>query len=488
MEKEMRKSDWIFLLVCFFLGVMAEQSFIIKNQIGISYLIFIAVFYSVFFWRFRHFAFTHQRFGYLVLICIWLLAAGYLTHPILPFSVLNILVIPFLVLFHLVLITSPQRMKWNRMRFVIYLLTRLIDAVKYNVLFAKYFQENARGGIKESYFSYLRRVAVGAVISVPVLVIVIPLLMSADVRFKEIIGDFPKWFDLINAETTAKAVFVVLSTAVFFGVFQVLFHKKMKLTEQETKKDLFIVDGVVAMTVLVVLNLVYILFTFVQFKYFFGGNLQGDFTYAEYARKGFFELLFVTIVNLSLTVAVLTFVHSSSNVIKRMIQTLLTILVFSSTVILSSAFKRLGMYEDAYGFSFTRILAHSFMILLAVIFAYTLVKIWVEKLSLFHFYFIASLVYYAVINTVDVGQLVVDKNIDRYEKTGKVDVQYLNTMSSEGILGLITLYQKDPNIPDLERILQERKAEITLNENSSWQSFNLKRAQANKELEKLKIE
>ncbi len=486
MEKEMRKSDWGFLLVCLILGVMAEQSFFIKNEIGISYIVFIAAFYSVFFWRFRHFSFTHQRFGYLLLICVWMLGAGYFTHETLLFYLLNIPLIPCLVFFHIVLITSPQRMKWNRLPFVIHLFTRVIDAVKYNVLFAKYFQENAKEGMKGSYFSNIKKILAGAVISVPVLVIVVPLLMSADTKFKEILGDFPKWFDLINTETTAKVIFVVITTAVFFGVFQVLFHKNMKVMEQETKKERFIVDGVIALTVLVLLNLVYILFTFVQFKYFFGGALQGDFTYAEYARKGFFELLFVTVLNLSLTVAVLTFVHSSSAAIRRIIQTLLTILVFSSTVMLCSAFKRLGMYEDAYGFSFTRILAHSFMILLAVIFAYTLVKIWVEKLSLFHFYFITSLVYYAMINTVDMGQLVVDKNIDRYEKTGKVDVQYLNTLSSEGILGLISLYQKDPDIPGLKGILQERKAE-TLNENSSWQSFNLKRVQAKNELEKLKI-
>ena len=90
-----------------------------------------------------------------------------------------------------------------------------------------------------------------------------------------------------------------------------------------------------------------------------------------------------------------------------------------AAVLLSSAFMRLSMYEDAYGFSFIRIMAHSFMIFLVVIFMYTFIKIWIEKLSLFHFYFISSLLYYTVMNVIDVEKMIVSKNIDRYEQTGK---------------------------------------------------------------------
>ena len=169
-------------------------------------------------------------------------------------------------------------------------------------------------------------------------------------------------------------------------------------------------DAIISITVLVLINAVYLLFTIVQFKYFFSGTLQGDFTYAEYARKGFFELLFVTLINLSITVLVINFVNTStSNFIKRFIQILLTFLVLSSAVMLSSALLRLRMYEEAYGFTFIRVMAHSFMIFLVVIYMYTLVKIWIEKLSLFHFYFISSLLYYTAMNVIDVEKIVVKK-------------------------------------------------------------------------------
>ena len=64
MELKIAKKDWLFLLLCLLAGIVAEEAFF-KDRIGISYFIFIAVFYTLFFWRFRTFSFSHQRFGYL---------------------------------------------------------------------------------------------------------------------------------------------------------------------------------------------------------------------------------------------------------------------------------------------------------------------------------------------------------------------------------------------------------------------------------------
>lgn len=486
MENSISKSEWLFLIICLLLGIIAEQCFFIKAEIGISYPVFIAAFYSVFFWKFRGFSFSHQRFGYLVLICIWLLSASYFTHFTELFYGLNILVIPGLVFFHIVLITSSKKLQWNRLSFVSYLFIKLIDAVRYNALFTVRVQKSAQQGVNENKFSVIKRIIIGAIITVPVLIVVLPLLMSADSQFKRLVGRFPDWFNHFDAETAVRIIFVLISTVVFFGVLQVLLKKQLKVAEIDSNKRLFQMDGVIAVTILILMNIVYILFTFVQFKYFFGGSLQGDYTYAEYARKGFFELLFVTVINLSLTVVILTFVQSASKSLCRLCQSLLTILVLLSAVILSSAFLRLGMYEEAYGFTFTRILAHSFMIFLGVIFAYTLAKIWIVKLSLFHFYFITAIIYYAAINTVDLNQIVVSKNIDRYKASGKIDIQYLNSLSYTGILGLISLYEKRENIPNLTSILEQRQHELN-NKSETWQSYNLKSQQTKAVLERLEL-
>ncbi|MBU8916933.1 DUF4173 domain-containing protein [Bacillus sp. FJAT-29953] len=483
MESKMAKMDWLFLGLCLLLGILAEESFF-RGQIGISYLVFLFAFYAVFFWRYRRFSFTHQRFGYLVLCCIWLLAASYFLNDNMFFNVLNIIVIPALVVFHIVIVTSPKSMQWNKIWFIPYLFFRLLDAIKYNAAMTKLIGSGVKRGVDEDKFIIWKKVFIGILISIPVLFVVLSLLMSADTQFERIMGGIPNWFNAFDAEGMIRLIVILIFTAAFFGFMQVLIKKQIEVIKQPEFQQGLKVDAIITITVLCLINIVYLVFTVVQFKYFFSGTLQGDYTYAEYARKGFFELLFVTIINLSIIVVVLTFVGLTSHFIKRFTQILLTLLVFSSAVMLCSAFIRLSMYEDAYGFTFIRVMAHSFMIFLVFIFTYTLVKVWIERLSLFHFFFISSLLYYTVMTVIDPNQIVVSKNLDRYELTGKIDVHHFDSLSYTGVLGLIDLYEKDKNIESLTQILEVRQKEA-LTEDASWQSYNLKREQAFMELRKL---
>jgi hypothetical protein len=448
--------------------------------------VFIAAFYSLFLWRYRRFQFSHQRLGYLILCCIWLLAASYFFNNNILFYGLNILVIPGLVIFHLVLITSPENFHWTKPAFVVFIFNRLIQSLKFNLGFASLFGKGLKQGVNKDKLIIWKKIIIGIAISLPILFVVLSLLISADSQFERLLGGIPQWFQVINAERTIRLIIILFLTAAFFGFMQILVNKQLNGMKQQTNLQPFQMDGIIAITVLVIINAVYLLFTVVQFRYFFSGTLQADFTFAEYARKGFFELLFVTLINLSITVIVLTFVNRATSFMRRATQFMLTILVLASSIMLSSAFLRLSMYEEAYGFTFTRVLVHSFMIFLVVIFTYTLVKIWVEKVSLFHFYFITSLIYYTAITVIDLDKIVMKENMNRYETSGKIDVHYLNNLSYRGVLGLIDLYETDKNIPDLKTILLERKKEA-LADDRPWQSYNLKREQAFSELKKLDI-
>lgn len=481
MEVKINKKDWIFLILCLLLGVIAEESFF-RGQIGISYLVFMMVFYSLFFWRFRTFSFTHQRVGYLILIVVWLLASGYYLNDSKLFYVLNIVVIPSLVILHLTLITSPRTMKWNQMNFIFYGLRRIGNGFVYNSVFSKYIGSMLKRGKQENHYDIWKNILIGVVISIPFLFIVLNLLISADSQFERIIGNLPELFTF-KGEYIIRVVIVIIFTLVFFGYMSALL--KMQIVQKVVLAKPMGIDGVIALTVLVLLNLVYVLFVAVQFKYFFNGTLGEGYTYAEYARRGFFELLFVTLINLTVTMFVIQFTKSVQGVLKKTISLALTLLVLSSGVLLTSAFMRLTMYEEAYGFTFTRILAHSFMIFLMVIFAYTLLKIWLEKLSLFHFYFVAALIYYTGINVVNLDQIVVERNLDRYEETGKIDISYLNSMSATGILGLISLYKENPEVLGLREMLMQRKAEREHLKSEFVQSHNLERERAYERLGEL---
>lgn len=484
METKIERQDWIFLLMCMLLGALGEEAFF-RDRIGISYLVFITGFYALFFWRFKRFNFSHQRLGYFILCCIWVLAASFFLYDNRVFYSLNILALPALVIFHIVLITSPKNMNWNKPVFVFYLFSRLLESLKFNVSFAKEGGKFLKEGVDETKYQVWKKILLGVAISIPVLFLVLNLLISADTHFERIIGDFPRWFDIVSSENIFRGIVILIYTLAFFGLLQVLIQRKIQIIDQENKKAFINFDHITALTVLVLINAVYILFVAVQFKYFFSGTLQGDYTFAQYARRGFFELLFVTLINLSITVFALTFVTAARENAKKFMQIMLSVLILSSVVILCSAFMRMLMYEDAYGFTFTRVLVHSFMIFLLIIFAYTMVKVWLERISLIHFYFISGLLYYTCINIININQIVVNENIGRYEQTGKIDIDYLDDFSYTGVLALIDLYEKDLKIKGLPELLKEEQTFVKT-ETTSWQSYNLTRNLAYKKLMELK--
>lgn len=485
MEIKIAKKEWIFLVFCLLIGILAEEAFF-RDTIGISYFVFIIAFYSLLFWRFRKFSFSHQRLGYFILIVIWFLSAGYFLYDTGPFYLFNILVIPALVIFHLTLITAPQKMDWSNLSFVFYAIRRLFEGLHYSATFINRMAGLLKREGKEKQYTVWKKVLIGVAVSIPFLFIILNLLIEADAQFERIINALPELISF-NPESIIRTVIVLLYTFGFFGFMQVLMLRKATIILKKDTEKPVLLDGVITLTVLVLLDLVYILFVAVQFKYFFSGTLEVGFTYAEYARRGFFELLFVTLINLTVTTVVITFTKGIQGPLKKLVQIALSILVIASGVILISAIMRMNMYEAAYGFTFTRVLAHSFMIFLIVIFAYTLVKIWLEKLSLIHFYFLASLVYYTGINTINLNEIVVDQNISRYEETGKIDIGYFSSLSGTGLLGLMDLYEKNPDIQGLEELLQEYKENKIYHTGDTWQSINYTRNKVKERLDALVI-
>ena len=62
--------------------------------------------------------------------------------------------------------------------------------------------------------------------------------------------------------------------------------------------------------------------------------------------------------------------------------------------------------------------------------------------------------------------------------TGKIDINYLNSLSSTGILGLIEIYEEKPDIPGLKDLLNQCKTDREYLKSNSWQSHNLAKHKA----------
>lgn len=485
MGEKVNQKEWLFFIACFGLGILAEISFL-HGRVGASYLLFISGFYSVMFLRYR-LAFQHRRIGLLLMAAIWILSGTYLFYDNDFFHSLNLLVIPILVFSHIVLITQPNTFTWETPRFILRLVNKFLAGIQYSSTFSKRVFEQLFKNMNKQTANAIKRISLGLLIGIPLLMIITGLLMSADSIFQNAVLRIPEFILEFNfIENGFRLIFIILSSMLFFGIFQVL-KKDTLSNESNNEKRKWQWDSLTVITILVLLNAVYFVFVVIQFKYFFSGQLMDGFTYAEYARRGFFELVLVLIINWTLLLSFLNRVKQESTILHLIIKCLYSLLIMASGVMLTSAFQRLSLYEKAYGFTMDRFLAHAFMIFLMVIFAYTFIKIWLERISLIHFYLIVGLIFYTVLNVMNVEQFIVDRNLDRFEQTGKIDIDYLASLSYTGVSGLISLYKKEEDIPFLEEVLTYKKASVENEYRSSWQSYNFSREKLLDEMKELDL-
>ncbi|WP_174615587.1 DUF4153 domain-containing protein [Virgibacillus ihumii] len=490
MDTIIKKNEWLFMLSCLGLGILAEISFF-HARIGVSYLVFLTGFYLVVFVRFRR-GFNHRRIGLLIMGCIWLLAASYLLYDNGLFYLLNIVVIPFLVLFHVVLITSPGSLKWGKPIFLLRMAAKIGQGVAYSTRFCNRLFNQLFRNMNKSTSQTVKRVMLGFLIGIPLIGVITGLLMSADAVFKDIVLHLPKFIFDLNLELIFRTVAALIFTFLFFGILQVLRNTRrlpiqMK-RDLENGKSAISWNGVTAVTILVLLNAVYALFAVIQFTYFFGDGLQAGYSYAEYARRGFFELVLVTLINWTILICCLKLVREQGAKLKLVLKLMYSLLIIVSGVMLVSAYQRLSMYEAAYGFTMDRILAHAFMIFLIVVFTYTFIRVWLERLALLHFYLIAGLMFYTALNVMHIEQIIVNENLERFEESGKIDIHYLNSLSYTGVEGLIELYKMDPDYPELERMLYFRQQTMKNNPLDDWQSFNFTKREIRERLLELELD
>lgn len=179
------------------------------------------------------------------------------------------------------------------------------------------------------------------------------------------------------------------------------------------QREPFRLDPIIVGTMLVVINCVYVLFVLVQFSYLFGageGHLPVDLSYADYARSGFAELILVTGINFFILIVALQYTRSSRKAGSIVHQVLLLILVSCSAIMLYSAFMRLNLYEQAYGYTYIRFLVHAFMIFLALLLLIAGLRIRYTSIPLIRWYIVLALTAYVAVNYVGM-----DKRIAGFE-------------------------------------------------------------------------
>jgi len=475
------KEDKLFLAGALLLGILFTWLFYGKNP-GVSVPLFVIAFYALFFAYVRPAQDKKAMFGWFLCIPVLLISMTFVLFRDLTLMVLNILALPCLIILQTVLITGTNNYRWYSPGIIADLLfgffaRGIVHAAKPFSMFASMVRSKT-GGEKKST---VLRIITGLVIALPILLILLLILSSADMVFGKLVEKLPDLLNSLNlGEVFIKTFLMLIIFICSFSYIWSLKHKEKfldidnGLLSAKSADEKRRWDPVVLVTVTACIDLLYIFFVIIQFAYLFGrSGLPEGLTYSEYARNGFSELILVSLLNMGWLALTLTYTKKGTCGLDTSFRILNTITVCCTYVMLLSAYYRMLMYEEAYGFTFLRVMTQAFMIFLFVLFSTTLVRVWNDRIPLLKPYIAAAVIAFTVINYINVDAMVAKKNVDRYFETGKIDIYYFNSLSNDAVAELVRLVDADdPEVAQkAAEILADRKERIY--ERTDWQSFNL---------------
>ena len=227
-------------------------------------------------------------------------------------------------------------------------------------------------------------------------------------------------------------------------------------------------------TVLATVDLLFATFVGIQFAYLFGGEAnitaQG-FTYAQYARRGFFELVTVAVLSLGFVLGLHWLTRRQTPAQERLFNGLGSLLAGLVLVMLASAFYRLRLYEVAYGLTELRLYVYVFMAWLGVAIVWFVVALWRLPRRFAIGGLVVALGFLVTLNLLNPDAFIARQNLARYQDSGKLDACYLTTLSEDAMPVLLAAV--DQVTGDERKVLLEhlQRREQRLRDDRRWRTW-----------------
>jgi len=334
----------------------------------------------------------------------------------------------------------------------------------------------------------IKRVIIGIAISTPCVLFLTLMLSSADMIFNNNVLSFNKWLSsLFNFDYIFKLIMGTFAGLYLFGhLYNVLVDKDKNIVKLDSLNKITIKqingDLIVLNILLISILLIYSIFIAIQFKYLFSsGELPFGLNYAQYARRGFFELVFLSVSNIGL-ILLITYllkdkIYSDKTKWAMVTKGMMIYLCAVTGILLVSSYYRMSLYDSAYGFTRLRILVYLFLLFESFGLLATLFYILKHNFNILLVYASIGLIYYLTLNIIPIDGVIAKRNIDMYlsGKSGSVDINYLMTLSPDAAPEIFRLLDKDVEIITRVRAsnylseLQKRYSAMEYN----WQSYNL---------------
>lgn len=218
----------------------------------------------------------------------------------------------------------------------------------------------------------LRLALVGLAASLPVLCLVAALLVSADAVFRKLVRDTVTDWDLVTPVLVCLMIAAVYT--LFYSFLRGLITYQPSGGKKREKKG----EPVAAVAFTSLFALLYLVFCVIQVNALFLRRLPEGMVWSQYARQGFFQLLFVCLINLVLVLGCLAYFKEN-----RILKGILTAISLMTYCMIASSACRMILYIYFYHLTFLRVLVLWALAVLALLFAGVIVSIYRKRFPLF---------------------------------------------------------------------------------------------------------
>ncbi len=280
------------------------------------------------------------------------------------------------------------------------------------------------------------------------------LFVSADAVFQHLVTvAFRPDVELVGRHVSWTVFCAWVSAGLLWGC---LGYRPVEALDFEVPESRRLRNGEMGL-VLGSLTLIFAAFVAVQLRYLFGGEelVQRSIglTYAQYARRGFFELVAVAALLVAVLLAV-DWARGRTPAGSRLFRVLGLCLVMLLGVVMASAVQRMRVYQETYGLTELRLYVLAFLAALGIAVAWFVATVLRGK----GVYFLSgclaiALVGVAALDALNPDSTIASTNIDRAANGGRFDAAYLTRLGADAVPSIVARFE---SIPAAERCVVGR--------------------------------
>lgn len=311
---------------------------------------------------------------------------------------------------------------------------------------------------------------IGFFCCLPILVIVILLLASADAMFADILRNFT--IDLqFDEDIVGIPVMIFMVSLCSYALLSKLCTETIK--EKVGEKPGY--NAIIAITMNGMLAIIYFVFCVIQMKFLLLGEnmrLPEGYSYSSYARRGFFQLLLVCLINMVIVLVSLCYFR-----VNRMLRGVLTFITACTYIMIASSALRMKMYIEVYQLSYLRVLVLWGLVVIFFMMTGILVSIYKKEFPLFRYGVVVVTVFYLLLAFARPENLIAQYNLssrftaDWTEEDSMIDFYYLDDCSSDAAPAIADAIVKVDKQEFSDRF-RMYWYEYEENSQTSWRNFN----------------